>query len=43
MSDLEYIPIDCESKLGLRAIALMLSGENFLSGCMSVGYAVAIF
>ena len=37
MSDLEYIPIDYKSILGLRAIALMLSGEKFLSGCVSVG------
>ena len=40
MSDLEYMPIDCKPILGLRAIALMLSGENFLSGCISVGYGV---
>ena len=29
MSDLEYIPIDCKSKFGLRAIALIFSGEIF--------------
>ena len=40
MSDLEYMPFDYKSILGLRAIALMLSGENFLSGCLSVGYCV---
>ena len=40
MSDLEYMPIDCKSMLGLRAIALMFSGENFVSACMSVGYGV---
>ena len=40
MSDLEYVPVDCKSILGLRAIAPMLSGKNFLSGCMSVGYGV---
>ena len=27
MSDLEYMPIDCKSISGLRAIALMLSNE----------------
>ena len=37
---LEYMPIDCKSILELRAIALMLSVESFLSGCMSVGYGV---
>ena len=30
MLDLEYIPIDCKSKFGLRAIAQILSGEKFL-------------
>ena len=40
MSDLEYMPFDCKSILGLRAKALMLSGEMFLSGCMSVEYVV---
>ena len=40
MWGLEYMPIDCKSILGLRAIALMLSGENFLSGCISVGFGV---
>ena len=40
MSDLEYVPIDCKSILGLRAKALRISGENFLSGCMSVGFGV---
>ena len=40
MSDLEYMPIDCESIFGLRAIALMLSGEIFFIGCISVGYGV---
>ena len=34
------MPIDCISILGLRAIALMLSGENFFSVCISVGYGV---
>ena len=41
MSVLEYIPIDCKSILGLRAIALMLSGANFFSGGVSVGYGVS--
>ena len=40
MSDLEFIPIDSKSILGLRAIALILTGENFFSGCISVGYGV---
>ena len=40
MSDLEYIPIDCKSIFGLQAIALMLSGENFLSGYINVGYGL---
>ena len=40
MSDLEYIPIDCKSIFGLRAIALMLSGKIFLSDCINVGYRV---
>ena len=40
MPDLEYMPIDCKSILGVRAIALILSGVSFLSGCMSVGYGV---
>ena len=41
MSDLEYIPIDCKLILGLRAIARILSGENFFSGCINVGYGVS--
>ena len=41
ISDFEYIPIDCKSIFGLRAIALMLSGENFLSDCINVGYGVS--
>ena len=40
MPDLEYMPIDCKSIFGLRAIALMLSGENFFNVCMSVGYGL---
>ena len=40
MSDLEYMPIDCKSIFGLWAIAVMLSGDNFFSGCISVGYGV---
>ena len=40
MSDLEYMPIDCKSMLGLRAIALIRSGENYFNGCMSGGYGV---
>ena len=36
-----YIPSDCKSIFGLRAIALMLSGENFLSGCNNVGNGVS--
>ena len=32
------MPIDCKLIFGLRAIALMLSGENFFNGCISVGY-----
>ena len=43
ISDFEYIPIDCKSIFGLRAIALMLSGENFLSDCINVGYGVCMF
>ena len=35
------MPIDCKSIFGLRAIALMLSGENFFNGCNSVGYGVS--
>ena len=31
------MPTDCKSILGLQAIALMLSVEKFLGGCMSVG------
>ena len=34
------MPIDCKSIFGLRAIALMFSGENFFYGCISVGYGV---
>ena len=34
------MPIDCKSTFGLRAIALMLSGQNFFSGYISVGYGV---
>ena len=41
MSDLEYMPIDCKSIFGLRATALILSGENFFSGCVNVGYCVS--
>ena len=40
MSDLEYIPIDCRSILGLRAMALIVLGGNFFNGCISVGYGV---
>ena len=40
MLDSEYMPIDCKSIFGMRAIALMLSGESFLSGCISLGYGV---
>ena len=40
MSDLEYMPVDCKSIFGLRAKALMPSGENFFSGCIRVGYGV---
>ena len=40
MSNLEYMPIDCKSIFGLRAIALLLSGKKFLSGCISVGHGV---
>ena len=40
MSDLEYMTVDWESILGLRAIALMLSGKKFSSGYISVGYGV---
>ena len=35
------MPIDCKSIFGLRAIALILSGENFFNGCFSVGYGVS--
>ena len=34
------MPIDCKSTLGLRAMALTLSGKNYISGCISVGYGV---
>ena len=40
MSDLEYMPIDCKSMLGFPVIALILSGEIFFNGCLSVGYGV---
>ena len=40
MSDLVFMPIHCKSILRLLAIALTLSGENFSSGCISVGYGV---
>ena len=40
MSNFEYMPIDCKSMLGFRAIALILSEENFFTGCISVGYDV---
>ena len=39
-SDLEQIPFDCKFLLGLRAIARMLSGENFPNGDINVGYGV---
>ena len=39
-SALEYVPIDCKSIFGSRAMALMLSGENFLIDCINVGYGV---
>ena len=35
------MPIDCKSIFGFRAIALMLSGENFFSGGINVGYGVS--
>ena len=41
MSDFEKIPIDCKSIFGLRAIARMLSGENFFNGGINVGYGVS--
>ena len=41
MSDLEYYPIGCNSMFGLRAIARMLSGENFFCDCINVGYGVS--
>ena len=34
------MPIDCKSVFGLRAIAIVLSDENFFNGCVSVGYGV---
>ena len=40
MTDLEYIPIDCKSKFGLRAIPLIFSDENFFNGGMRVRYGV---
>ena len=43
MCDLEYMPINCKSILALRAIALMLSGENFLSGRVRCEKTVFIF
>ena len=35
------MPIDYKSIFGLRAIALMLSGENFFSGGINVGYGAS--
>ena len=29
--------------LGLRAIARILSGENFFNGCINVGYGVSMY
>ena len=40
MSNFEYMPVDCKSMLGFRAIALILSDESLFSGCISVGYGV---
>ena len=40
MSDLEDISNDCKSLFGLRAIAFVLSGENFFYGGIRVGYGV---
>ena len=41
MSYIEFIPIDCKSIFGLRAIARMLSSENFFNGGINVGYGVS--
>ena len=41
ISNLEEIPIDCNSIFGFRAMTRMLSGENFLSDCINVGYGVS--
>ena len=41
MSDFENTPIDSRSVIGLRAVALVLSVENFFNGCISVGYGVS--
>ena len=37
MSDLEHIPIKCKSIFEFPAIALILSGEIFFNGVISVG------
>ena len=41
MSEFEYTPIDSRSIFGLRAVALILSGEIFFNGCISVGYGLS--
>ena len=37
MSDVEKIPIGFKSIFGLRAMALLLSGEKFFNGGVRVG------
>ena len=38
ISDFEKMPIDCKSIFELRAIARILSGDNFLKSGIKVGY-----
>ena len=40
MSDLEKVTIDCEILIGLRAVASMVLGENFLKDGFNVGSCV---
>ena len=40
MSDREFMPFDCISIFGLRAIALMPSGESFFYDGAKVGYGL---
>ena len=40
ISSLVYIPFDYKSIFGFLAIAVILSGEHFFNGGISVGYGV---